>query len=267
MKRAGLFLALAALLVNGPRLVLIFLQADGLALPDNVEGAILAVTGIATGAVLTGGGMYIAHTLAQPAAGRLRLLLAVCWLSLLAFSVVLIAPALVFTLRASELAGVLSAERSQWLWAVTAVLAVEVLAGGAMAAHALDNETVSPGVGASSPTAPRQPARTVVRRLESETPQPPGSNGPVPAARPAAAGLSQEADEEMATVAHSSARNDTPDLTKEERLEILQQLLVETPHISPSEIARQLDVSRSTVYRDLDTLQQQGRVAENGTAL
>ncbi len=265
MKRAGLTLALAALFVNGPRLVLIFLQADGLSLPDNMEGAILAVTGIATGAVLTGGGMYIAHTLAQPAAGRLRLLLAVCWLSLLAFSVVLIAPALVSALRASELAGVLSAERSQWLWAVTAVLAVEVLAGGAMAAHAMDNDAAPRAGVPSAPSALGTLARAVAQRIEAGAPQPVMDGRVHPAAL--ASDVSQAMDNVPAAATRATAANGASDLSKEERLAILQQLLAETPDASPSEIARQLDVSRSTVYRDLETLQQQGRIAENGTAL
>src|SRR5690554_6787623 len=105
LQRAGLWLALAALLVNGPRLVLIYLRVDGLALPAWAEGPMLGLTGIATGAVLTGGGMFIAHVLAR-ASGRSRLargFLLLCWGLLLLFAVVLIAPALVAGIRATSM--------------------------------------------------------------------------------------------------------------------------------------------------------------------
>jgi hypothetical protein len=134
MRRVGLWIALAALLVSGPRLVLVFLQVDGLRLPIAWEAAILSLTGIATGVVLTGGGMFIAHVLAH--AQRLRVLLASCWALLLVFAVVLIAPMLVAGIRSSALAEVLSGAW-QWVWAVTAVAAVEVLAGASMVAVAL----------------------------------------------------------------------------------------------------------------------------------
>lgn len=142
MKRAGLLVALAALLVNAPRLMLIYLRVDGLALPASAEGAMLGLTGVATGIVLTGGGMYIAHVLAQShaASGFLRGFLVACWLLLLAFSVMLIAPALVAGIRATTMVNVLNTARWQWIWSVTAVAAVEILAAGAMAAHALISE-------------------------------------------------------------------------------------------------------------------------------
>lgn len=144
---AALWIAAAAVAVNGPRLVLIFLQADGIAIPRGVEAAVLTITGIATGAVLTGGGMYIAHRLAEPGGSRaVRLILAGTWAALLVFSVVLIAPAMLLAWRHSPLAEIIPASADGWIigpdaaWATVAVLAVEVLAGGVMAAHAMTGQ-------------------------------------------------------------------------------------------------------------------------------
>ena len=63
MKNIGLKIAMIAIFVNAPRFVITFLAADGMRFPSWVEGAMLAITGIATGVVLTGGGAYIAHEL------------------------------------------------------------------------------------------------------------------------------------------------------------------------------------------------------------
>jgi hypothetical protein len=56
---------------------------------------------------------------------------------LLVFNIILLAPMLVLAVRSSELAVVLHTPFQQWLWSVTAIVAVEWLAGGAMAAYAL----------------------------------------------------------------------------------------------------------------------------------
>ncbi len=56
MKKVGLWLALSALLVNGPRFVIIFLKVDSIDIPKPMEATLLTATGIATGLVLTGGG-------------------------------------------------------------------------------------------------------------------------------------------------------------------------------------------------------------------
>ena len=196
LRRAGLLVALAALLVNGPRLVLIYLQVDGLTLPAQVEGAMLALTGIATGIVLTGGGMYVAHVLARSGtrAGPVRGLLALCWVLLLAFAVVLISPALVAGIRATDMAGVLATARWQWVWAITAVAAVEILAAGAMVAHSLAGEPAQaqsrrraskPGaLGLLADAAARRLVASIERRPE-RTEEPAERAKPEPARKPA----------------------------------------------------------------------------------
>jgi hypothetical protein len=138
MKKVGLWLALSALLVNGPRFVIIFLKVDSIDVPKPMEATLLTATGIATGLVLTGGGAYIAHALAESKArGMMRWFMVLCWFLLLIFSVVLLAPLMVAAIDDSSLKTVLNSKFSQWLWSVTSVLAVEVIAGGAMVAYAL----------------------------------------------------------------------------------------------------------------------------------
>lgn len=142
MRRFAFIIAAAALLVSAPRLALAFLLADGVTLSPAVEGAVYAWTGVASGVVLTGGNIYLAHALAEhwKRRGALWVVLLVSWVLFLAFAVVLIAPALVAGLSHSELAQVLTSDRQRWGWAVVAALSVEVLAAAAMAASVLSAE-------------------------------------------------------------------------------------------------------------------------------
>ncbi|GEM_PF-6416964 len=261
MKRAGLFLALAALLVNGPRLVLIFLKADGIALPTSVEGTVLAITGIATGAVLTGGGMYIAHALGRPTRGGIvRFLLMLCWLALLGFSVVLIAPALVAAIRASEMVTVLDDPRKQWAWAVVAVSAVEILAGGSMLASALDAEPVARQARRTSqPGALSVLAGAIAKRIEA------GAPSQVPAVeRPAPAGERSHTTGIIPTPEQAARAREARRRKRDETMNAMLYILSETPDISPTELARRLGVSRSSVYRYFAALEAAGRIERNG---
>lgn len=129
-------ISLAALLVNGLRFVILFLAADALKLPWLVEGIMLGITGIASGIVLTGGGAYIAHEIvAMRGQVFSRLFMVVCWIILLVSNVILLAPMMAVGLAKTEFTVVLDANQ-RWLWAVTAIVAIEVLAAGAMVAHA-----------------------------------------------------------------------------------------------------------------------------------
>jgi hypothetical protein len=71
----GLWGASLALLVNTPRLILAYLAADGLALAEGWRAAMLTVSAVATGIVLTGGNAYLAHAVAR----RRRLSLITIW--------------------------------------------------------------------------------------------------------------------------------------------------------------------------------------------
>lgn len=132
--RLALLLAAAAVAVNAPRLILAFLEADGLPVSPSWRGSLLGLTGVATGVVLTGGGAYLAHALARGA--RYRRTLAVTWLLVLTCSGVLVTPMLVAGLGRAELGQVLPTPGKRWVWSATAVLAVELVAAGAMVAHA-----------------------------------------------------------------------------------------------------------------------------------
>ena len=164
----GIKIAAAALVVNTVRYVLVFLMVDGLRFHPAVEGLLLAVSAIATGIVLTGGGVYVAHALSvaqgHPVA---RALLVFAWLLLLLFTVVLLSPALVLGIRATDLAKVI-AQPFDWVWAIVAVSAVEVLAGASVLAHAL---TLAP-----------QPATTSAPAVAPSQPESPQSDAPAPAA-------------------------------------------------------------------------------------
>lgn len=144
MKNLGLRILLAALLVNGPRFVLTFLVADSLQVPVWIEATILALTGIATGVVLTGGGAYIAHELiAMTGHFWARLFMGICWIILLVSTVVILAPLMAVALAESDLSVALNTPEMRWWWSIVAVVAVEVLAAGAMVAHAVNAQPVT----------------------------------------------------------------------------------------------------------------------------
>jgi hypothetical protein len=193
MPRVTLVIAIFALLVNTPRLIQVFLWVDGLRLPQSVEAGLLTLSAIATGIVLSGGGAVLAHTLASSQhkrAGRgiIVALLVLIWLSMLAFSVILIAPMLVAGIRATEMVRVLPDERWQWLWAISAVLAVEVLAAGAMLAQALvsgPEEVPAAQPAHAGPSATSILTGALVRRLAASIEAPAPAPALVPAPAPA----------------------------------------------------------------------------------
>src|ERR1700720_2347113 len=69
-ERIGVGIALAAILVQAPRLVLAVLAADRLPVAVDTERALLVVAGLGTALVLTGGNLYLAHTIARVRRGR-----------------------------------------------------------------------------------------------------------------------------------------------------------------------------------------------------
>lgn len=134
LARFGLFLAVVAIAVNAPRLILVFLEAEGVPVSSELRVALLALTGIATGVVLTGGGAFLAHAVAW---GRhFRRLLLVVWLIVLMATGILITPMLAAALAQAPLTAVLASPSLRWLWSAVAVLAVELVAAGSMVAYA-----------------------------------------------------------------------------------------------------------------------------------
>lgn len=274
-KRVGLWLALAALLVNGPRFVLIFLKIDSIDMPKPMEAALLTATGIATGLVLTGGGAYIAHALAKSrTGGMLRWFMILCWFLLLIFSVVLLAPLMVAAIDESPLKTVLNSKFSQWLWSITSVLAVEVIAGGAMVAYALhgrinDNSENS----IDTPDIISVLTGALVQRIANSVAP---ASAPVPT--PMAVSVSQA--NKASTVIPTLPNEDIPQIpeieqvladteevseqslpdeesrkyTKKERQQMLQkelQNMGKEADIQVDVLATKLNVSPQTIYRDL----------------
>jgi hypothetical protein len=130
----GRLFAAAATAVTAPRLVLAFLVGDGIAVPERVRIALLSTSSVATAIALTGGAAYLAHAITV-ARGDRRILSAL-WVATVACSSALMAPLIAAGLPRSLLAAVLRTPAHQWLWAVCAVLAVDLVAAGAMRADA-----------------------------------------------------------------------------------------------------------------------------------
>ncbi len=133
-RRAGLAIALAAIAVQAPRLVLALLGADRMPVPAPTERALLVLAGVGTALVLTGGNLYLAHTVAQVRPWRRTL--AAAWLPVLAASGGLVLPLIVAGLSARTLPQVLGAGRLAWTWALLAALAHELTAAGCVLASA-----------------------------------------------------------------------------------------------------------------------------------
>ena len=86
--RAGNAIALSAILVQAPRLVLALLAADRQPVSPSIERVLLVVTGIGTAVVLTGGNLYLAHTVATVRQWRRLLVFVwVVWVSSPTFNV------------------------------------------------------------------------------------------------------------------------------------------------------------------------------------
>jgi hypothetical protein len=128
----GLSIALAAILVQAPRLVLALLAADRRPVEPAWEGTLLVVAGIGTAVVLTGGNLYLAHTVARVA--RWRSLLLATWLGVLLASGALVVPLIAGGLSGRTLPQVLAAAGLGWAWSLLAALAHELTAAGCILA-------------------------------------------------------------------------------------------------------------------------------------
>jgi MFS family permease len=144
----GVIFAVAAVMVTAPRLALAFLAPDGVVVGSAWRIDLLAISSVATAVVLTGGTAYLAHAIAVAASRRGVLI--VLWTAALACSGALIAPSIVATLRMQPLSAVLGVER-HWGWSICVVLAVDLVASGAMladasrpAAHPLEHPVSQP---------------------------------------------------------------------------------------------------------------------------
>jgi hypothetical protein len=131
---AGVWVALAAILVQAPRLVLALLAADRQPVGASAERALLIVAGVGTALVLTGGNLYLAHTIAW--VRRWRSALVAAWLAVLVSTGGLVVPLVAAGLSGRTLPQVLGGERLAWSWSLLAALAHEVTAAGCVLAAA-----------------------------------------------------------------------------------------------------------------------------------
>jgi MFS family permease len=132
--RAGRWIAFAAVLVQAPRLILALLAADQEPVALEWQRGLLVVAGLGTAIVLTGGNLYLAHSLAT--ARRWRPLLVAVWMAVLAASGALLVPMIAAGLSGRTLPQVLGSSDLRWSWAVLAAMAHEVTAAGCMLASA-----------------------------------------------------------------------------------------------------------------------------------
>lgn len=146
-RQIGYVIAAAAILVQAPRLVLALLAADRQPVATSWQRGLLVMAGIGTAVVLTGGNLYLAHTLAT--ATRWRGKLACIWLVVLFASGSLVVPLIAGGLGGRPLYQVLGSERLQWAWAVLAALAHEVTAAGCMLAIAERRTSTGPELSAA----------------------------------------------------------------------------------------------------------------------
>jgi hypothetical protein len=131
---AGRLIALAAILVQGPRLILALLAADRQPVAPDWQRALLVVAGLGTALVLTGGNLYLAHAVAT--AKRWRARLTVVWLLVLVSAGSLLVPMIAAGLSGRTLPEVLDSTELQWSWAALAAVAHELTAAGCMLASA-----------------------------------------------------------------------------------------------------------------------------------
>jgi hypothetical protein len=144
----------------------ILLKVDGLTM-GQWEGGVLGLTGVATGIVLSGGQMRIAHKLPTMPNGGWKVGIAIVWLLMLLFSVVMIAPLLVVGIsHQADLSEALATPFWRWAWSIVAVASVELIAAGVMVADAIapegavgkrESTEAEPDIEISKPEPPQLP--------------------------------------------------------------------------------------------------------------
>src|ERR1700674_2382341 len=129
-QNTGVWIAMAAILVQAPRLVLAVLAADHQVIAASWERGLLVLAGFGTALVLTGGNLYLAHTIAR--VRRWRRGLVVVWLVVLASTGGLVVPLIAAGIGGRTLPQVLDRQLLAWAWSLLAALAHEVTAAGCM---------------------------------------------------------------------------------------------------------------------------------------
>ncbi|HVR07608.1 MAG TPA: hypothetical protein VMW75_06125 [Thermoanaerobaculia bacterium] len=130
----GVSVALAAILVQAPRLVLAVLAADMQPVSAATERALLVVAGVGTALVLTGGNLYLAHAIATVRRWRPGLL--AVWLLVLVSTGGLVVPLVAARMSGRSLPQLLGSASLIWCWSLLAALAHELTAAGCVLAAA-----------------------------------------------------------------------------------------------------------------------------------
>lgn len=264
MKRVSFGIVIAALLVSAPRLTLAFMLGDGIRVPEQVEVLILTVTGIGSGVVLTIGNAVLAHALAIKAQQRSWLwwLEAGAWLLFLVGAVIVMAPTLVAGLTKSSLNAVLPTPPSKWLWAVTAVVIIELLVGAAMAAAILaQTEATPPRPSPSYPSLLARLGTALVTRLEqSVASTPPAPHAALLAPEP----VPSVSVPPVQTTGIHPLRPAPNGEKKEATLTALLEFYRQHPGATLSEVCRHLGRSAPTVRAYRKELQVRGHLPVNG---
>lgn len=296
MQRISFGIVIAALLVSAPRLTLSFLLGDGIPVDPQIEIAILTVSGIGSGVVLTIGNAVLAHALAVKAGQRSGLwwLEACAWLLFLLGAVILVSPTLVVGLQRSVLAAVLTPSQA-WLWAITAVVIVELLVGACMAASILASEPAAPPPPtAAKPSLLSRVSDVLVTKLERSLVAPPPSLHPVadvthpnnhntpvrtdvPAMRqpplptdstaPRTNGNPAALPPSLHPIATVRTADDFPQPPKDQIVTTMLALYRHNPHATLGEVGQQIGRTKSTVSRYLAALEQHGKIVRNGNGV
>jgi uncharacterized membrane protein YgcG len=135
----GVWVAMAAILVQAPRVVLAVLEADRQPMGADWQRRLLVLAGCGTAVVLTGGNLYLVHTLVR--ARRWRRLLLVTWLVVLGSTCLLVVPLIVAGINGERITQVLAPHAVTWIWAVVAALSHEVTAAGCVLSAGALKET------------------------------------------------------------------------------------------------------------------------------
>ncbi|MEZ4614422.1 MAG: hypothetical protein R2867_02755 [Caldilineaceae bacterium] len=263
MKQLSFGIVIAALAVSAPRLTLAFLIGDAVVIPEQTEVLILTLTGIASGMVLTVGNAVLAHALASKAQQRSSLwwLCAAAWGMFLIGAIVLVAPTLTMGLRRSPLAEVMGSSTAEWIWAVMAVVIVELLVGAAMAAMILVDEPEPEVTHMVKPSRWGRLLDAAVDRAAGELAgarrlaegQPSTGTIPVSPGDPDENG----SDPVAGTLAQA---NEKRARAKQDALAQVIAILRLNPTASLEEIGQQVGRKKSTISGYLDELEQRGRL-------
>jgi hypothetical protein len=270
---------------NYQKQTLAFLLGDGIQVDQPVKIAILTATGIGSGVVLTIGNAVLAHALAVKAHQRSVLwwIETIAWVLFLVGAPILVAPTLVAGLNRSALATVLYTPQSAWLWAITAVVIVELLVGAAMTASILANEQEAPqSAPATKPSFLARLGDVFIAKVEQAMSTPPAhpqlpmssegqdenSNLAVPVApapqwpSESAAVLVDPAGEPPQPI-NLNAANHTRKRNKEQAMVAMLEVYRQRPHASLTEVGEQIGRSKATVSEYLNELKKLGKVSVN----